>query len=49
MTEQGLDISGLNIFAFMLTQKSNVVRNHVLGFNAKSVFNLQIDETKYMT
>ncbi|TOI28873.1 hypothetical protein CGI63_22500 [Vibrio parahaemolyticus] len=49
MSEQGLDISGLNQFASMLTEKSSAVQSHVLDLNTKSVSHMQTSSTEHIT
>ncbi|MBS9830294.1 DUF1311 domain-containing protein [Vibrio alginolyticus] len=49
MSEQGLDISGLNQFSSMLTEKSSAVQSHVLDLNTKSVSHMQTSSTEHIT
>ncbi|GIA07513.1 hypothetical protein VCSRO83_3618 [Vibrio cholerae] len=49
MSEQGLDISGLNQFACMLTEKSSAVQSHVFDLNTKSVSRMQASSTGHIT
>ncbi|ELB2789356.1 DUF1311 domain-containing protein [Vibrio alginolyticus] len=49
MSEQGLDISGLNQFVSMLTEKSSAVQSHVLDLNTKSVSHMQTSSTEHIT
>ncbi|ODW53218.1 hypothetical protein BBL88_16185 [Vibrio parahaemolyticus] len=49
MSDQGLDIAGLNTFASMLTEKSNAVQSHVLDLNTKSVSHMQESSAEHIT
>ncbi|EPG0609877.1 lysozyme inhibitor LprI family protein [Vibrio fluvialis] len=49
MSDQGLDITDLNTFASMLTEKSKAVQTHILDLNTKSVSHMQVNSNKHMT
>lgn len=49
MSDQGLDIGGLNTFASMLTVKSSTVQSHVLDLNSKSISHMPVNSAEHMT
>jgi uncharacterized protein YecT (DUF1311 family) len=49
MSDQDLNIAGLNTFASMLTEKSNAVQSHVLDLNSRSVSHIQVTSTDHLT